>query len=315
MSKKKDMRFPFVFCLIFFIACNQEPVLTKVMPLPDYPSGSAIAHFKKNIYLMGDDAPYLLVIDTGFRSIDTIQFFSSADKRIPKDVKKDPEAITNIEYENNPALLLLGSGSLPTRNICWIIIPTSKQKITISLDTFYRRLQQMGIKEINIEGAATTPSGIVLACRGNKAFAKNYLIFTSHNFWHNQQEANIQLATLGVQSDTSNFVGVSGLEYSKLHDQLLITLSTENTYDAYTDGVIGKSFLWQVNDISLKHTYSGINPNKTFDLEAIDGRFKKQKIESVCILAENASRQELLLVADDDKGGSVLFQLTLPRKP
>jgi len=305
------MRLLLIFVLIFLVACKQSPKLNKVMSLPDYPSGSALSYIKKKIYLMGDDAAYMLVADTALQKTDTIHFFNSTGKRIAKDVKKDPEAITVIEYNKAPALLLLGSGSSALRNACWIITPGSKQKIEISLDTFYNRLRQMGIKDLNIEGVSNTPVGIVLACRGNKTFPKNYLVFTTHTFWQNQHDVNIQLATLGVQKDTANFAGVSGLEYSPLHDRLLVTLSTENTYNNYGDGAIGKSFLWQVNDISIKKDYSGINPNKVYDLEKIDARFKSQKIESVCILSENADKQQLLLVADDDKGGSVLFQLLL----
>jgi hypothetical protein len=59
---------------------------------------------------------------------------------------------------------------------------------------------------------------------------------------------------------------------------------------------------------------SALNPNHVIDLEAIDDRFKGQKVESVCILSENRSEKELLLAADNDQGGSVLFKLILGRR-
>ncbi|MEJ7671411.1 MAG: hypothetical protein WKF59_01500 [Chitinophagaceae bacterium] len=80
----------------------------------------------------------------------------------------------------------------------------------------------------------------------------NYLIFTAGAFWNNQQDAPIKIIKVGSNNDTAFFNGVSGLEYSKFTDQLLLTVSTENTYNAIDDGTIGKSYLWIINNISAK---------------------------------------------------------------
>ncbi len=76
----------FVTLILLFAGCrvSRNEVLVKVTALTDYPSGSGIAFYRDKIYLMGDDASYLLVTDTSFKKRDTISFFSSADKRIPK---------------------------------------------------------------------------------------------------------------------------------------------------------------------------------------------------------------------------------------
>ena len=58
---------------------------------------------------------------------------------------------------------------------------------------------------------------------------------------------------------------------------------------------------------------AAINPNKIIDLEEMDERFKGHKIESVCILFENKKQMQLALVADDDKGTSILFKITLKK--
>jgi hypothetical protein len=94
----------------------------------------------------------------------------------------------------------------------------------------------------------------------------------------------------------------------------LLTVSTENTYTSLEDGTIGKSYIWIVNDITSKRNYSGINPVKMIDLETIDNRFSNKKIESACITAENKKEMELVLVSDDDKGGSVLFKVVIGNK-
>jgi hypothetical protein len=92
---------------------------------------------------------------------------------------------------------------------------------------------------------------------------------------------------------------------------LLLTVSSENTYNSYDDGAIGKSYLWVINDISSKRKLAAINPDRIIDLELIDNRFNGQKIESVCIVGEEKKQKQLVLAADDDKGHTVLFNMTL----
>jgi hypothetical protein len=209
-------------------------------------------------------------------------------------------------------LLFIGSGSLaPYRNSCRVIDLLTKEKKQYSLNTFYNLLRTAGIHDLNIEGATTLPGAIVLASRGNKSFAKNYLIVTSNKFWENQETAGIHLIKAGANTDTSFFNGISGMDYSYQSDQLLLTVSTEDTHNSYDDGAIGKSYLWIINGISSKIAFEGINPDRIIDLEEIDLRFKGHKIESVCIVAESKKEKELVLVSDDDKGGSVLFRMVL----
>jgi hypothetical protein len=98
-----------------------------------------------------------------------------------------------------------------------------------------------------------------------------------------------------------------------MSDELLLTVSTENTSSSTEDGAIGKSYLWIINNISSKKNMAAINPNKIIDLEEMDERFKGHKIESVCILSENKKQMQLALVADDDKGTSILFKVTLKK--
>jgi hypothetical protein len=45
----------------------------------------------------------------------------------------------------------------------------------------------------------------------------------------------------------------------------------------------------------------------------MDERFKGHKIESVCIIGENKKEMDLVLAADDDKGTTILFRITLKR--
>ena len=304
----------FCFPIIFFLlSCNNQRVkLIEVKTFSNYPSGSGLAYFDGHIYIAGDDATYILKTDGQFKALDSIILFNSLQKRIPKDIKADLESIALINQNKMPAFLLMGSGSLaPYRNICWIVDAKTNKKKQYRLDTFYNRLKNEGIRDLNIEGAAATATGIVLASRGNKSFAKNHLIFAPNRFWEKQETSLIKIVKAGVNTDTSFFTGISGLDYSWKTDQLLLTVSTENTYNSFDDGSVGKSYLWIINDISSKKKLDAINPDKIIDLEQLDPRFKGHKIESVCILSENKKKKELVLVADDDKGVSVLFRMVL----
>lgn len=306
--------FPFIFCLYIFSSCKPGFVFNSTTTLKDYPSGSGLSYLNNHIYLIGDDARYLLITDIAFNTTDSLNLFESPQKRIPKELKPDLEAATIVLVNKSPRILLIGSGSLsPHRNSGWLIDPVSKEKTLADLTPFYKRLKSSGIDALNIEGITSLPNSIVLSSRGNKSFPANYLIFTSNAFWNKQDSTELRICKVGTNTDTSSIQGVSGLEYSRSSDRLLLTVSTENTYNAIDDGAIGKSYLWIIHNISAKKNMMAINPNEIIDLEKMDKRFKGHKIESVCIVAENKKQMQLVLVADDDKGSSTLFNVTLKK--
>lgn len=298
--------------LICIISCNNDNnVLQEIKLLADYPSASGIEYSNKQYYIIGDDANNLLILDSSLNSIDSLSLYSFAEKRISKKIKADLEAIL---FTRKNKLLLLGSGSLsPYRNIAWLIDPLTKQKDTIRLDTFYQRLQLYGIKEINIEGACSIPGSIILSNRGSKGFPKNHLVFTSNSFWEKQELSPVTSIMIGANTDSTFFNGVSGMAYAAKSDQLILTVSTEDTRNNIDDGAIGKSYLWLIKSIFSKKNWKAINPNRVIDLEETDPRFKGQKIESVCITKETKNFLYLTLVADNDNGSSTLFKVVVEK--
>lgn len=303
---------PFLIAFLSF-TCNTKnnSQLENIQRLPSYTSASGAEYFNNHIYIIGDDAKYILILDSNLAIKDSIALYSFPETKIPKATKPDIESIT-ITADNK--LLLLGSGSLiPYRNAGWLIDPISNQKDSLRLDSFYNRLKANGIDEINIEGLCHIPGYMAITNRGNKSYRKNMLIITKKDFWTNQSNAPISLIRLGINTDSTVFNGVSGLAYSAKTDKLLITVSTEDTRNNIDDGTIGKSYLWIVDNISAKKKWKAINPNTIIDLEEIDPRFKGQKIESVCILQEDENSFMLLLAADNDNGSSTLFTLSLSK--
>jgi hypothetical protein len=298
----------------FFASCSHKKLLTEVKQLPYYPSASGIEHYNNKFYIIGDDANQLLITDSSFNSIDSIPLYFFTEKRIPKAVKADLEAMTIVLDSQQSKLLLLGSGSLaPYRNTGWLIDPVTKHADSIRLDTFYQRLKNHGLDELNIEGVCSIPGNIVFSNRGNKNYPKNFLAITKKEFWENQSEAPVTLIRIGVNTDTTVFNGVSGITYAEKSDQLILTVSTEDTRNNIDDGAIGKSYLWIVNDFSTKKKWKAINPNKIIDLEEKDPQFKGQKIESVCVVSNSNDELQLVLAVDNDNGSSTFFRIVLPK--
>jgi hypothetical protein len=299
---------------LFICSCNhrKQNILIDVKQLENYPSASGIEYFYDKYYVIGDDANSMIILDSGLQIVDSIRFYSFAEKRIPKEVKADLESITTL---SDGKLLILGSGSLsPYRNTGWFIDPVTKQTDSLRLDTLYQRLKANYLPQVNIEGVTAIPGFILMANRGNKGQPKNHLVFAPKDFWIDQSYCKITTALIGPGGDSTNFAGISGLDYSNRSDRLLITVSTENTSSATKDGAIGKSYLWIVNNFSTKKKWKAINPDKVIDLDDLDSRFKGHKIESACILSERGAELKLLLAADDDNGNSTLFTVLVYNK-
>lgn len=307
------------FCLFILlmsaISCNKKVTLDKIVKLNIYSAGSAMVKIGDKLYLVGDDMGYILVLDQSLNILDSIVLMDSAHNPIPKPTKPDLEAATVVQYNGADALLAIGSGSLdPYRNRAWLVKVANKQPVEIDLSPFYTRLKALGLRDLNIEGCTTAKDMIVLSARGNKTDPVNHLIFTSARFWEQQATAPISISTVSNGTVAgSSFSGVSGLEYSTQSDCLLLTLSTEETKNSYDDGSIGKSYIWLIRDISKKTKSGDIRPDRIYDLQEADSRFKGQKIETACIISETPQEMHMALSADNDDDKTVLFLITLQK--
>ena len=287
----------------------------------DYPSASSIEYVDGKLYLMGDDATYLLVLDTSLNIIDSIPLLSYAEKRIPKETKPDIEA-SAADGDN---LFLFGSGSLsPYRNFAWTLKTLASSGWTvypplsalqdsgkINLEPLFLKMKELGIEQINIEGACFVSGKLVLVNRGNKGYPHNHFIITNEEFW---ADSSLQISVAEFKTDhddISSFRGISGLCYAKESDKLIMTVSTEDTRNSYDDGAIGKSYLWIVNSISTKLNKKTISRNRLIDLEYVDARFKGQKIESATVIGETNELIHLVMVADNDDGSSTVFKMSI----
>lgn len=301
----------FVFISFLFCSCSNEENSSGVqIKKLDYSSASSIEYFDEKLYVMGDDATNILVLDTSLNIIDSIPLLSNPGKRIPKDIKPDLEA----SALNTDNLFLFGSGSLsPYRNFAWRLNLKTKDNDSINLEPLFLKIKELGIEQINVEGTCFVSGKLILVNRGNKGYPQNHFIITDEISWINDSSFKISIIPFEIQKDTASFNGISGLCYAKETDLLIMTVSTEDTRNSYDDGAIGKSFLWIINNISNKLDSKTLSPDKIIDLEEIDPRFKKQKIESATVTSETKELINLVLVVDNDDGSSTIFKLSFKR--
>src|SRR5258708_422289 len=137
MRKSKTIYFICIFSLmLLIISCGSKNSMPgiQIKKLNNYPSASSIEYYDGKLYLMGDDATNLLVLDTSLNIVDSIPLISYPGHRIPKDVKPDLEA--SALYADN--LFLFGSGSLsPYRSSGWKYNLKTKDKDSINLEPLY----------------------------------------------------------------------------------------------------------------------------------------------------------------------------------
>ncbi|SEL31322.1 hypothetical protein SAMN04488505_10212 [Chitinophaga rupis] len=283
--------------------------LLKSLLLNDYPSGSAINYYDGHLYVIGDDANKLLILDSNYNEVNTVPFFHYEEKRIPKAKKTDLETAVILDVDGQKHLLALGSAATKERKMGVLLrLPFTENKPSyISYASFIKRLQQ--IPGINIEGAALAGSHFILSNRGNESNPVNHLIITTPDFLERQEDAAIRISKLVVPFSLPGFAGVSELCYIEQEDVLLIILSSEATGNTYDDGAIGDSYFGWVQQISQKLDGRDVLLDGIVNLSEADPAFKGEKVEGVCLSAVTDKEWHLHLVADNDQGASTLFNI------
>jgi len=285
-------------------SCKEKEASVKLLfsKTLDFPSASAIEFSNNKLYLLGDDAPYLLILDTAYNLVDTVQYIQTADVRLSKSTKPDIESAFILHSNGTVQVVGIGSMSTPNRftNFLFDII---KQTFSATHRLFNADVRFPEIEEINIEGSAMVAGNIVLANRANNNNPKNHLLLYNEN-----REPFISELIL---KDEAKVIGVSGLYYLKEKDLLLFTASIENTSDATVDGAIGDSYVGWIDAYSKKMNQKRLEPSVMINLSNSHSEFKGQKVESVCVGSWKGDQLLLHLVADNDNGQSRIFKTTI----
>ncbi|SKC62232.1 DUF6929 family protein [Ohtaekwangia koreensis] len=291
--------------------------LLKSLFLPDFPSGSSINFYDDKLFLVGDDASSILILDSSYEKIGSVQLFEHPEKRIPKKEKTDFEASSFLSIDGMEHLLIMGSGSKRLRKKIYLI-PFQERKLDLSqssiidTDIFVDRVLSSGVDEVNFEGVAFMGTSLVISNRGNRKNITNHLIITDERFWNNQSEVVMRVTPLQVPSFSSNVPGVSEIYYEVSLDLLLIALSSEDTDTAYNDGAIGNSYIGWIRNFGSKIMNSVFTIEGIVCLPDIHSDFAREKIEGLCIAQIEGNSMIIHLISDNDQGESKLFKVKMP---
>jgi hypothetical protein len=284
----------------------QKIRLLKKTHLTNYPSASSLEFYKEKLYVIGDDAPSIWILDKNHSLLDSIVLFPSKEKRIDWAIKADLESSTIITKNDKNYLVAFSSFSTPARNK---IIFLSLDRPEKNLKQVETTLEATTVQELNIEGAASIGHQLILSNRANTTHKNNSLLLTTIDTTPGINK-NYIVITLYLPK-TKKVTGISGISYLKEKDMLLFTASTENTPNAYTDGEIGGSYVGYVKYISKKLTGSSIKADKLISVSKYLGEKTAQKIESLTVEEITGKKAVIHLAADNDNGESTLFKLKL----
>ncbi len=274
----------------------------------DYPSGSALEYRNGISYLIGDDVNHILMLDDDWNVIGRLQLFEYDGLRIPKPEKPDLECATII----GDMLYVVGSGSVsPQRDVAfWVNLAEEKIK-KISTTAFYSIFRDRNlIAAMNIEGFTDCKDKLLLFNRGNTQQA-NQLIITDHKILKKQfpDRFKVMPVTIGKLKGTN--LGISGACYDAVNDVVLLSASAENTSNAYDDGEIIGSVIGVAYNAYQKLSDAEFSVDEWIELESVHPKFNKQKVESICISQQYDKSYTCTLVADNDDGKSVLFEVEI----
>lgn len=294
-------------------------LLTSLL-LADFSSGSSINFYHDRFYLIGDDASQILILDHAYHQVGSVTVFHDKAARIPKNVKADFETAAMVKVEDKDHLFVLGSASRANR-MSGVLLPLEESKgktqsgfTTISLADFISRIKQLPVGEINLEGSAVVGNHFVLSNRANGDHPANTFIITASDFWTQQLTAPVQVCKLILPETNREVLGVSELCYVPSSDRLLLTLSSEQTNNAYEDGAIGDSYIGWMNSFSTKMNGAELTLDGMINLPQSNVLFKGEKIEGICVERVENNELTVHLVSDNDDGRSRLFKIKLTIK-
>ncbi|WP_400191723.1 DUF6929 family protein [Hymenobacter sp. B81] len=298
--------------------------IVRQLPLPGLPSASGIEAIGEVAYVIGDDSPLLYCLNAAtFQPGQPVTLFETAhfsSGRIPKDLKPDLECLTAVTTADGEyGLLALGSGATPARETgFWVNLaraqPGAAGVFPLSLSALYQSMRRQlpaGLV-LNLEAAATTADELFLLQRsvgtdlGNLLYRcplEPALALLRHR--SNQVPAfQVQRYQLpAINGKPAGFSGASGFQ-----NKLFVTASVEDTVDAVADGAVLGSFVGWLDpqdrrDLTTAHLTR---------LELPGGQPYLGKVESVTVRRQlGPGRYELLLVTDDDAGGSTALVVEL----
>ncbi|WP_246001046.1 DUF6929 family protein [Pontibacter diazotrophicus] len=287
------------------------------------PSASGIELVGDSYYVVGDDSPFLYQLDEQYNLTQRHVLFDTADfatGRIPKSLKPDLEGMAHFKYGRDEMLLLLGSGASTARNRAFLVNITDGmvvQELDLSrLYTFLKqvlRIEAEGV--LNLEGLSMDDTYTYMMQRGLGTGTNMLLRFDSNDFkgflMNNDEIPPVAVYHFALPEMGGDMAGFSGA-YA-LDDRLFFTASVESTQNAIEDGEVQGSMVGMIDLNALPYATDAANPLQvpTVQLTNSDGSVYKGKAESLVVKSRTGDTYDVVVVSDDDLGGSELLELQL----
>jgi hypothetical protein len=285
-----------------------------MVELSEVPSASGLEHIGDDYYVIGDNAPWVFVLDRSFHMTSKFSLgtYSATEGGVmTKSAKHDFEAMTEMKWNGDDYLFIFGSGSKQPYRFEGKLIDLANIEVvqTYSLQKFYEILREeakLNPEELNIEAAATLNGKLYLFNRG-----KNRIIVINEDrfmeFISGKSES-LKLKSYSIDLPQMNEVkaGFSGAVGDNRNDRILFTASVENTDDWVQDGEILGSFIGVIDVKYLQQHYAP----ETVQIKTKNGKFDF-KTESISIVETKGDTYKCAVVTDNDGRHSELLEIVL----
>jgi hypothetical protein len=291
----------------------------------DIPSGSGIEAASDGFYVIGDDTPFLYLLDKGYKQVAKYELFDTANfknGRIPKPLKPDLESLATFKYKDKSYLFTIGSGSAEVRKKAYLIelpIVSEKPKVRVIdlkglFDTLQKNKAIVGEELLNIEGLDFSDDKVYLLQRalnkaGNLVLSFNLSDFTAFLFEDKPLPAP-DLYFVKLPSLQGYQAGFSGAYV--LDDKLFFTASVESAPDAIQDGEVLGSYVGYIPLSDLPKATSQDQPviAKTEKITDKKGKTYMGKVESLVVeKGDETGKYKVVAISDDDKGHSEILEV------
>lgn len=287
------------------------------------PSGSGMTWHAGRYFVVGDDSPWLFVLDRKFavtRHVLLKDYPVQGNGRIAKDAKPDYEAMATVKWNGSVWNLILGSGGKKgTRESGLLVAADFKSdSYTRDMAVLYRDFAKLaGFKAgqfVNIEAVAVARGNAYLFNRGNadrnllfKVALADLLAFMTGK---TDKIADIHLHEARLPRLEGKEAGFSGADYWPEIDSLVYSASVEGTDNAHDDGAVLGSYLGLIPLATLKDR-APLDLTRSAQRLAQRGVPLKTKVESIALTHTGRHRAVGALVSDNDDGTSEFFDVVL----
>lgn len=302
---------------------NMLVTIESSLDLPEVSSGSGLAIVEDDIFIVGDDSPYLYQLNTQYVLSKKHLLIEGmpTEGRIPKAIKADLECMAEEKTVHGTNLYMFGSGSKsPERDYLLVYNPKEANSLRkYVLSSFYERIiQQGGIQraQFNLEASVILGNTLYLFNRGHNQIIIIPLI-QFKNYLENKASASTKLLEMEIEVRPIELPRVDGVQ-SRFSgacmlpgtSKILFSATLEETDNWIDDGEIHGSMLGIIDA-------GDPNPLLPQHMSLImDSKGDKalEKIESISFTAyDPQGHLHLLAVADNDDGSSRLFSLRVDK--